>query len=138
MDTRYKIVIAAGLGVWALSAIAPTRAHHSFAAVYDRSDPILIEGTIAQVRLTNPHSWFFVDVAGEDGAAVRWSIEAGTPSAMIRNGFSPNVIKEGDVVTIRGFRARDATKNAGMLTELTTADGTVFGMFGPREGPNAR
>lgn len=138
MDTRYKIVIAAGLGVWALSAISPIRAHHSFAAVYDRSDPILIEGTIAQVRLTNPHSWFFVDVAGEDGAEVRWSIEAGTPSAMIRNGYSPNVIKEGDVVTIRGFRARDATKNAGMLTELTTADGTVFGMFGPREGSNAR
>ena len=138
MDTRYKIVIAAGLGVWALSAISAVRAHHSFAAVYDRSDPILIEGTIAQVRLTNPHSWFFVDVAGEDGAVVRWSIEAGTPSAMIRNGYSPNVIKEGDVVTIRGFRARDATRNAGMLRELTTADGTVFGMFGPREGPSAR
>ena len=30
------------------------------------------------------------------------------------------------------------TKNAGMLRELVTADGTVYGMFGPREGPDAR
>ncbi len=125
-------------GAVALGAIAQVRAHHSFAAVYDRSDPIRIEGKIAQVRLTNPHSWFFVDVAGEDGTVVRWSIEAGTPSAMIRNGYSPDAIGEGDAVTIIGFRARDASKNAAMLTELITADGAVYGMFGPREGEGAR
>ena len=136
--TTFKSVVALGASVVALSAVAPVWSHHSFAAVYDSSDPIEIEGTIVQVRLTNPHSWFFVDVAGEDGTVVRWSIEAGTPSGMIRNGYSPNVIKEGDVVTINGFRARDLSKHAGMLTELITADGTVYGMFGPREGSGAR
>src|SRR5690606_5300496 len=109
----------------------------SFAAVYDMSEAIKVTGTIVQIRLTNPHSWFFLDVPGENGEVVRWSFEAGTPSGMIRNGYSPNVIKKGDEVTISGFRAR-ASENAGMLRELVTADGTVYGMFGPREGPDPR
>ena len=117
---------------------APALAHHSFAAAYDMSNAIEITGTIVEVRLRNPHSYFFLDVEGEDGALERWSFEAGTPSGMIRNGYSPNVIKQGDEVTIRGFHARDLTQNAGMLTELVTADGDTYGMFGPQEGPGAR
>lgn len=133
-----KVCIAFAAASVPLCLNAPAAAHHSFAAVYDMSAPIEIKGTIVQVRLTNPHSWFFLDVPGENGEVVRWSIEAGTPSGMIRNGYSPNVIKKGDVVTIKGFRARDASENAGMLRELVIADGTVYGMFGPREGPDAR
>jgi hypothetical protein len=37
-------------------------AHHSFAAAYDTSKSITVQGAIVQVRLTNPHSWFFLDV----------------------------------------------------------------------------
>ena len=120
-----------------LAAGEPAAAHHSFAAFYDTSTPITITGKIVQVRMTNPHSYFFLDVQGENGETERWSFEAGTPSGMIRNGYSPQVIKEGDQVTITGFRARDAS-NAGMLRELRTADGKVYGMFGPREGAGAR
>ena len=124
----------------ALAMAAPVAAHHSFAAAYDTSaeGAITITGTIVNVRLTNPHSFFFLDVEGDDGEVVRWSFEAGTPSGMIRNGYSPKVIKEGDVVTISGFRARDGSQPNGMLRELKTADGTVYGMFGPVEGPGAR
>jgi hypothetical protein len=121
-----------------LAVLAPAQAHHSFAAAYDMNDPISITGKIVQVRLTNPHSWFFLDVTDETGKVVRWSFEAGTPSGMIRNGYSPNVIKEGDEVTITGFRARDESQTSGMLRQLTTADGKVYGMFGPQEGPGAR
>jgi hypothetical protein len=99
---------------------------------------VTVTGKIVNVRLTNPHSYFFLDVENEDGEVERWSFEAGTPGGMIRNGYSPTVIKEGDVVTITGFRARDASKPAGMLRELVTADGTHYGMFGPQEGPGAR
>ncbi len=34
----------------------------------------------------------------------RWSFEAGTPSGMIRGGYSDKLIKTGDTVTINGFR----------------------------------
>ena len=131
-------VAALIVGLLPFAASGPAWTHHSFAAAYDMSEGITIEGRIVHVRLTNPHSWFFLDVEGEDGGVERWSFEAGTPSGMIRNGYSPNVIKEGDTVTITGFRARDASKNSGMLTQLVTEDGTVYGMFGPREGAGAR
>lgn len=138
MTHTWKPAAVGGLLCTLISGIA--LAHHSFAAAYDTSPEGAIEitGTIVNVRLTNPHSYFFLDVEDENGELVRWSIEAGTPSGMIRNGYSPQVISEGDVVTIRGFRAKDPSKPNGMLRELETADGTVFGMFGPREGPGAR
>lgn len=131
---KIRIWIAALACVWACSL--PALAHHSFAAAYNMQNPIEIVGSIVEVRLTNPHSHFFLDVEGEDGSVSRWKIEAGTPSGMIRNGYSSELIKTGDIVTIKGFRARDGSDN-GMLTELITADGTVYGMFGPRQGPGA-
>lgn len=117
----------------ALLFSAPTLAHHSFAAAYDLQDPISIVGMVVEVRLTNPHSHFFLDVEGDNGETVRWKFEAGTPSGMLRGGYSTTVIKTGDTVTISGFRARDDSNN-GMLRELVTADGTVYGMFGPQDG----
>lgn len=121
---------------FALAFSVPASAHHSFAAAYNMENPIEIVGRIVDVRLTNPHSHFFLDVEDDNGNLARWKIEAGTPSGMIRNGYSSEKIKAGDLVTIKGFRARDGSDN-GMLTELVTEDGTVYGMFGPRQGPGA-
>ena len=128
------VLTGAVFGVAAISASA----HHSFSAVYDMNQPITVKGTIAQVRLTNPHSWFYIDVKNDAGAVERWAFEAGTPSGMIRNGYSPDVIPNGAEVTITGFRGRNEKENIGMLRQLTTADGKVFGLFGPQEGPAAR
>jgi DNA/RNA endonuclease YhcR with UshA esterase domain len=125
------VVLLLGLG-------APAPAHHSFAAAYDMQNPVEVRGVITQVRLQNPHSWFFLEVRNASGAVEKWAFEAGTPSGMIRNGYRKDVIKEGAQVTIKGFRARDASQKMGMLRELITADGQVFGMFGPQEGPDAR
>ncbi len=117
------LVAAAGLPAWA---------HHNFFAVFDRNDPVSVNGVIVEVRLTNPHSWFFLDVENEAGELERWAFEAGTPSGMIRNGYTPELIKPGEEVTIRGFHARDASK-MGMLRELVTSDGTVYGTFGQQQ-----
>ena len=123
------VFAGAGVSVWA---------HHSFAAAYDTSKAITVKGAIVQVRLTNPHSWFFLDVTESDGKLTRWAFEAGTPSGMIRNGYKASELKAGTVVTIRGYHAKDQTQNMGMLNQLTTEDGKVYGMFGPQEGPGAR
>jgi len=133
MKRRALAVLVSGLG--ALAAVVPAWAHHSFAAAYDTTNAITVHGVIAQVLLRNPHSWFVIDVKDASGKIEQWSFEAGTPSGMIRNGYKPNIIKQGAEVTIKGFRARDASQNRGMLRELTTADGQVYGMFGPQEGP---
>jgi hypothetical protein len=124
-------LIALGMGV-------PAWAHHSFAAAYDLNQPVTVHGVITQVRLQNPHSWFFLDVRDASGKVENWAFEAGTPSGMIRNGYKPGVIKQGVEVTIKGFHARDASQNKGMLRELITSDGQVYGLFGPQEGKETR
>ena len=117
---------------------APLLAHHSFAAHYDMQKSITVQGTLVEVKLSNPHSWFYLDVKDANGKIARWAFEAGTPGGMIRNGYKAKELPPGTVVTITGFHARDQSKNVGMLRQLTTADGKTFGMFGPQEGAGAR
>ena len=120
------LFLAAGLPAWA---------HHSFAAAFNMNSPVTVQGTIVQVRLENPHSWFFLDVKdASTGKVDRWAFEAGTPSGMIRNGFTPKIIKAGAEVTIKGFHAKDPSQKMGMLRELITADGKVYGLFGSQQG----
>ena len=136
---KSKIYAALACGLILMSIGSPVWAHHSFAAAYDTSKTITVQGTIVQVRLTNPHSWFFLDVKNAtSGKVERWAFEAGTPSGMIRNGYKPNELAQGTVVTIVGRPAKDPSQNAGMLVTLTTADGKTYGMFGPQEGPGAQ
>ena len=137
MNSRLCAAVLCGLMLIGIGV--PARAHHSFAAAYDTSKSITVQGTIVNVRLTNPHSWFFLDVKNATtGKVDRWAFEAGTPSGMIRNGYKPNELASGTVVTIVGRPAKDPSQNAGMLVTLTTADGKTYGMFGPQEGPGAQ
>ena len=136
MPRTARIAIVSSL--LALAAGATATAHHSFSAAFDMTKPVTVKGTIVQVRLENPHSWFFLDVKDASGKVERWAFEAGTPSGMIRNGFKPGIIKQGVEVTIKGFHARDQSQNMGMLRELVLADGTVYGMFGSQQGAGAQ
>jgi DNA/RNA endonuclease YhcR with UshA esterase domain len=136
--STFASVLVGILMVLALGAASPASAHHSFAAVYNMDKAVTVKGTIVKVRLTNPHSWFYIDVKDDAGNVAHWAFEAGTPSGMIRNGYKASVIKPGDVVTVSGFHAKDPSQNMAMLRELTIADGTVFGLFGPQESPAAK
>ena len=136
MKRSFRTVLGCGLVL--LASAASAWAHHSFAAAFDMNKPVTVQGTIVQVRLENPHSWFFIDVKNASGKLERWAFEAGTPSGMIRNGFKPGLIKQGVEVTIKGFHAKDPSQNMGMLRELVLADGTVYGMFGSQQGPAAQ
>jgi hypothetical protein len=129
-----RILTALVVGLIVVGGGAEAGAHHSFAAAYDTSKTFTVKGTIKSVRLTNPHSWFFLDVKDEaTGQVTEWAFEAGTPSGMIRNGYKANELKAGTPVTIQGRPAKDPTQKAGMLVTLTTAEGKVYAMFGPQE-----
>jgi hypothetical protein len=125
-------VLVASVALLALAA--PSFSHHSFAAVFDADQPVTVKGVITKIRLENPHSWFFLDVKDASGKIENWAFEAGTPSGMIRNGFKPNIIKAGAEVTVKGIRARDMSQKMGMMRELITADGKVYGAFGSQVG----
>ena len=133
MHRRDAVAASLVIGLAMLSAAMPARAHHSCAAEFDAEKPISIQGVITQVRLENPHSWFFMDVTNAKGQVEKWSFEGSTPTSLIRSGVKPGTIKAGDVVTIRGYHARDMTVNVGAAREVVMADGRSFAV-GPAFG----
>ena len=132
--TRFGLLVFGGL---LLLAAGRPAAHHSFAAVFDANQPVTVRGIVTEVRLENPHSWFFVDVRDAAGKVEKWSFEASTPTSLIRSGVKPGFVKVGDEVTIKGYHARDMSQNAGAARELVLADGRAFAV-GPSVGPGGR
>jgi len=132
---RRGAVLAAGLA-WLMWAV-PAAAHHSFAAAFDVNQPVTVRGVVAEVRLENPHSWFFLDVKDDGGKVQRWAFEGSTPTSLLRSGLKPGFVKTGDEVTIKGYHARDASQNMGAGRELVLADGRAFAI-GPVVGPGGR
>src|SRR5262245_21319677 len=119
-------------------SLEPALAHHSFAAAFDSTKPVVVTGVITEVRLVNPHSQFVVEATNQSGKVETWRFEGSTPSSLIRSGFKPGTLKAGDKVTVKGSHARDMTQNAAAAREIVTADGRSF-IVGPagEEGPGA-
>jgi hypothetical protein len=115
-----------GAAVLVVFSREPALAHHSFAAAFDATKPVVI----TEVRLVNPHSQFVVDVTDPSGKVDTWRFEGSTPSSLIRSGFKPGTLKAGDKVTVKGSHARDMTQNAAAAREIVTSDGRSF-IVGP-------
>ena len=100
----------------------PVLAHHAFTAEFDANQPIQLRGTVARVELINPHSWFHIDVAEEDGTLTRWMIEGGTPNTLFRRGVTRNSLPVGTEILVDGYRALDGTNKANGR-DMTFSDG---------------
>lgn len=121
MKVRAMFVIAAVAATW---STVPASAHHSFAAEYDGTKAIRLEGTLVKIEWTNPHTYFYIDVKQPDGTVVRWGLEAGSPGALSRRGFKRGDIKLGDTIIVDGYRARDGS-NLADARRVTLPDGRV-------------
>ena len=127
---KHIVSVTLVAGAIAVAFATPVLAHHSFAAAFDASKPVVVTGVISEIRLVNPHSQFVVDVTDSSGKVETWKFEGSTPSSLIRSGFKPGTLKVGDKVTVKGSHARDMSQNAGVARELTTVDGRTF-IVGP-------
>ena len=133
-----SVALVLSFGFLSLGLETSLSAHHSFAAHYDMSNSITVQGTIVKVRLTNPHSWFFLDVKEADGKMSRWSFEAGTPSGMIRNGYKASELPPGTMVTITGFQARDSAERRDAATAHHRRRQDLWHVRTPGRGRSAR
>ena len=93
-----------------LMAVAPVWAHHSFAAEFDGTKPIRLEGVLTKIEWTNPHSYFYLDVTDDKGNVAHWACEGGGPGALSRRGFKRGDVKLGDKLVVDGYLAKDGSR----------------------------
>ena len=110
------------LGFFAVSV--PMFAHHGNAS-YDYTKTITLKGTVTQWLWSNPHCLLRFDVKDDKGEVQHWVTEASSPVDMLRIGWSSNVVKPGDEITIDVMPSKNGV-SVGRIRQVTLSDGTVL------------
>jgi hypothetical protein len=135
---RNRTLVFAGLLAGIGLAVTPLVAHHAFTAQYDADQPVEFTGIVAKVEWMNPHAYFYVNVEDEaTGELTYWAAEMGSPTSLMRRGWSRNSMKIGDVVTVEGSRAKDgsALMNARSIV-LSNSGRRLFAGSSETQGEN--
>jgi hypothetical protein len=118
MRTKCAVVVA---GLALLASMSGVMAHHSFSAEFDASKTFKFTGPVTKVEWMNPHTFFYVDVKDEKtGKVTNWAMEMGSPNGLMRNGWTRNTMKIGDVVTVEGSMAKDGSPTGNARTVVMT------------------
>jgi hypothetical protein len=104
-------------------------AHHSFAAEFLGDQTRTIEGTVTEVWFKNPHVRYYIEVTNEDGDQESWDVRTGSPTLLVRRGWTQDTIREGDKIKVTGFLGRDGRKLLSVIN-IVLPDGTVLGQEG--------
>jgi Family of unknown function (DUF6152) len=91
MTRKMAALLVAGAFVASSGAVL---AHHSF-AMFDQDNKIELAGTVKEFKFTSPHTFVLLEVKGTDGKSVVWNLEGGSPSALVRDGWSSKTLVPG-------------------------------------------
>ena len=124
--SRWVLMAACGsLGLLSPAAFA----HHAFSAQYDITKPATLTGVVTKIEWLNPHAYFFIDVTDEDtGQIASWACELTSPVGLMRQGWTRNSMRIGDVVVVDGILARDGSSSLNAQSVVLTSTGQkLFG-----------
>jgi hypothetical protein len=109
----------------AATAVVPAAAHHSF-AIYDMQQNVEFHGTVAVIKLRNPHMAMTLTTKDANGAEQTIEFVEGAPANMLaRLGLRPEHVKVGQEITAIGAPRHD-NPNAWFLKAIILPDGTRF------------
>ena len=123
-----KLTVILGAAVVLLLVAGPMFAHHG-AAAYDTSQNTILKGTVVEFDFINPHCQLFINVADESGALVKWDGEFTNPGTLHRRGWTKDMFKPGDQITMIGNRAKNGA-NVLRVMKLQMADGKEITALG--------
>jgi hypothetical protein len=99
--------LLAGLsGLVVLIAAPPAFAHHPFSAEFDAQAPLTLSGIVTKVNWANPHVSVLVNAKDQSGQTRNWNLELASPAMLARKGWTKASLKIGEVITIKGYRAK--------------------------------
>jgi hypothetical protein len=104
-----------------LACCVPLFAHHG-ASEYDMTKVISLQATVTDFQFVNPHTLIAFTAKDDTGKAAEWQGELPSPNLLVRRGWSKNVIKVGDQVTIIGNPAKNGEKGM-QIKRLVFPDG---------------
>ncbi|MXO58445.1 hypothetical protein GRI89_02645 [Altererythrobacter salegens] len=102
-------------------------AHHSFAVFFDPEKSVTVTGVVTAFRFTNPHGTIALDVTNPDGTVEHWRGETNAPVILVRRGWTRDIIKPGETVTLTGWPSRDG-KPYMRVSAVTDANGKSIGI----------
>ena len=90
----------------ALIAGTAAYAHHSYAATYDVTKEIKLEGKLVQFVLRNPHSFVHMEAPDGQGEVKRWAVEWAGTAQLGAQGVKRESLKVGDEITVTARPSR--------------------------------
>ncbi len=78
----------------------PLFAHHGTGTAYDSTKVLTFKGTVTEFAWANPHVQIYFDVKDSSGKVVHWAVESLSPGKLARSGWTRDVLKPGDEITI--------------------------------------
>ena len=87
-------------------ACAPLFAHHGTGVAYETEKSVTVKGTVTEWIWANPHCGLLFDATDENGNVVHWGAELGNPHQESGAGFSKDIFKPGDKITVTGHPAK--------------------------------
>lgn len=118
---RIRRVALFALVVGVLSVPGSLFAHHG-TANYDMTKVTTLKGTVTDFQFINPHTLILFDVKNDQGVVEHWQAEATSPNHLVRAGWSKDIVKAGDEITISGFRAKNGS-NVLRFQKMVLANG---------------
>ncbi|HSZ18357.1 MAG TPA: DUF6152 family protein [Candidatus Acidoferrum sp.] len=129
MTRKLTVIFYAAVAV--ILFAGPMFAHHG-AAAYDTSENTSLKGTVVEFDFINPHCQLFLNVTDDSGKVVKWDGEFTNPGTLHRRGWTKDMFKPGDQITMIGNRAKNGA-NVLRVLKLEMADGKVITALGAED-----
>ena len=120
---RFLATVGVASAVIGLVAAMPTVTAHHSTTMFEHSKTLSIKGKVVELRWVNPHVSLSVKgLVGDSKVEEEWIMEMTSPGNLVRvGGWSRNIMKPGDDVTVEFSPHRDPSLLGGALKKVTVA-----------------